>query len=393
MTRLLAFPELTGRFPGRALCTLVAVLALAAAGCSGDSNADPAQPAEGDEMGTATVVEAVPVEVAALQTGPIEQVLRYSTNLEAEEEVAVYSQAARQIEQLLVEEGAEVRRGQVLLRLQDDEQRNALAKVTAELDRARREYERQQRLFANQLISEQAFNDARHELEQLELQQADARRELSYTTVVAPISGTVTRRLISRGDQVTPNQHLFDLVDFDSIVARVYVPEKELPRLADGLIARVTAPAVGRTWSGRVERLSPVVDPKSGTVKVTVAIPRQEALRPGMYVDVQLVTEVREDALLVPKRALVYDRDQVFVYRMGDDRTVERVYVVPELEDERFVLPAGDQLAAGDKVVTAGQAGLKAGAKVRLAGEKPPAPEAEEKAAAGGEKQGEARGR
>jgi membrane fusion protein (multidrug efflux system) len=367
-------------FPFAPALALVALLALGAAGCSGDSQADPAAK-DGDEMGTeAAVDQAVPVEVAALSAGPIEQVLRYSTNLEAEEEVAVYSQSARRVEQLLVEEGAEVRRGQVMLRLQDDEQRNALAKINSELDRARREYERQQRLFANQLISEQAFNDATHEIDQLELQRTDAQRELSYTTVAAPISGTITRRLISRGDHVTPNQHLFDLVDFDSIVARVYVPEKELPRLAGGLTARVTAPSVGRTWSGRVERLSPVVDPKSGTVKVTVAIPRQAELRPGMYVDVQLVTDVREAALLVPKRALVYDRDQVFVYRMGEDRTVERIYVEAELEDERFLLPKGDQLAAGDKVVIAGQAGLKPGASVRLAGEKPaPAPADDEK--------------
>jgi membrane fusion protein (multidrug efflux system) len=94
-----------------------------------------------------------------------------------------------------------------------------------------------------------------------------------------------------------------------------------------------------------------------------------------MYVDVQLVTDVRQDALLVPKRALVYDRDQVFVYRMGDDRTVERIYLEAELEDERFLLPKGDRLAVGDEVVIAGQAGLKPGATVRLAGEKPaPAP-------------------
>jgi membrane fusion protein (multidrug efflux system) len=379
-------------FPVVPVFSLAVLVGLGAAGCSGDSQADPAEP-EAAEEGTASPAEqAVPVEVAALATGPIEQVLRYSTNLEAEEEVAVFSQAARQVEQLLVEEGSEVRRGQVLLRLQDAEQRNALAKVVAELDRARREYERQKRLYANQLITEQAFNDATHEIEQLELERADAERELSYTTVVAPISGTITRRLISRGDQVTPNQHLFDLVDFDSIVARVYVPEKELPRLAGGLPARVTAPSTGRAWSGRVERLSPVVDPKSGTVKVTVAIPRQEGLRPGMYVDVQLVTDVREDALLVPKRALVYDRDQVFVYRMGDDRKVERVYLEAELEDERFLLPRGDRLALGDKVVIAGQAGLKPGATVRLAGEKPEPAEAEA-AAEGGERRREAPGR
>ncbi|HUO87113.1 MAG TPA: efflux RND transporter periplasmic adaptor subunit [Thermoanaerobaculia bacterium] len=376
--------------PLEILLVLTVVVGLGAAGCSGDSSADPAEAAdEGGEENAA----AIPVEVVALATGPIEEVLRYSTNLEAEEEVAVYSQSARQVVQLNVEEGAEVRRGQVLVRLQDEEQRNTLAKVTAELDRARREYERQTRLHESQLISDQAFNDATHELEQLQLQQADARRELSYTTVVAPISGIITRRLVSLGDQVTPNQHLFDLVDFDSIVARVYVPEKELPGLRKGLPARVVAPSLGHAWAGRVERLSPVVDPKTGTVKVTVAIPRQAGLRPGMYVDVQLVTEVRDEALLVPKRALVYDRDQLFVYRMGEDRKVERVYLEPELEDERFVLPRGDQLAAGDRVVIAGQAGLKPGATVRLAGEKAePAADEEEVAAADGERRG-ARGR
>jgi len=196
---------------------------------------------------------------------------------------------------------------------------------------------------------------------------------------VAPISGTITQRLISVGDHVTINQHLFDMVDFDSIVARLYVPEKELSRLKKGQPARIAAPALGadRLYRGVVERLSPVVDPGSGTVKVTVAIPRQEGLRPGMYVDVQLITDVHDDALLVPKRALVYDDDQVFVYRMTEDDVVERVYLQPLLEDERFIEPA-EGLTPGDSVVVAGQAGLKDGAKVRLAGEKPP--EAEETA-------------
>ena len=126
-----------------------------------------------------------------------------------------------------------------------------------------------------------------------------------------------------------------------------------------------------------VDRLSPVVDPASGTIKVTVAIPRQEGLRPGMYVDVQLVTDVHDDALLVPKRAVVYDDDQLFVYRMDPQaKTVERVYLKPLLESEQWIEPV-EALAAGDRVVVAGQAGLKDGAKVRLAGEKPAAEPAE----------------
>ena len=362
-----------------AISTL-ALLAGATAACGGRQSQADEVTSEGEpaRLGTERADSAVPVEVAALGRGPMEAVLRYSTNLEAEEEVAVLSQASRRVRELLVEEGREVRRGQVLLRLQDEEQRNRLAKVRSQLERARREYERQKHLHAGQLISEQAFNDATYELSQLELEVEDAERELSYTAVHAPISGTVTRRLVGLGDHVTVNQHLFDIVDFDSIVARVYVPEKELSRLADGLPARVAAPAAGRAWQGRIERLSPVVDPKSGTVKVTVAIPRQEGLRPGMYVDVQLVTDVHDDALRVPKRALVYDGEQVFVYRLGAERKVERVYIDPALQDEGYMEPAGNALAAGDQVVIAGQAGLKPGSQVRMAGEKEP--KAEEKA-------------
>lgn len=346
---------------------LFAILLLAGAtwtGCSGSTRAEDGQ---GD---TATAVpkaeEAVPVEVAHLALGPMEAVLRFSTNLEAEESVEVFSQAARQVRELLVEEGQAVGKGQVLLRLQDEEQKTALAKVESQLARAQREYERQQRLHAQQLISEQAMSEATYELDQLKLAREEAIRELSYTEVKAPIGGTVTQRLVGLGDQVTPNQHLFDLVAFSSIVARVYVPEKELPRLRDGQSARITSPALGTaTYTGRVERLAPIVDPKSGTVKVTVALPDTRGLKPGMFVDVELVTATRKDALRVPKRALIYDNDQVFVYRLGADERVSRVMIQPLLEDRESIEPAGG-LAVGDRLVVAGQAALKDGARVRV---------------------------
>jgi membrane fusion protein (multidrug efflux system) len=351
---------------------LLAALALPLSGCSEDSRADDGagpKAASDKAADPAKQDEAVPVEVAALGLGEIEAVLRFSTNLEAENAVEVFSQASRQVRELLVEEGHRVGKGQLLARLQDEEQRTALAKVESQLAKARREYERQKRLFAQEMISEQAFNDATYELEQLELALEEASRQLSYTEVRAPIAGTVTQRLINLGDHVTVNQHLFDLVDFGSIVARVFVPEKELARLADGQLARIASPALpDARFEGRVERLAPIVDPKSGTVKVTVAIPETAGLRPGMYVDVELVTDVRQDALLLPKRALVYDRDQIFVYRLGAERKVERVLVKPLLADKDFILPTAG-LAPGDLVVIAGQAGLKDGARVRLPGE------------------------
>jgi membrane fusion protein (multidrug efflux system) len=220
------------------------------------------------------------------------------------------------------------------------------------------------------LTSDLAFNDAAYELDQQRIALADAERELSYTEVRAPVRGTITARLVNVGDQVQIGQQLFDIIDFESLVARIYVPEKNLRELKTGLPARIFAPAVtDEVLPGSVLRIAPVVDPRSGTVKVTVQVGELPGLRPGLFVDVQLVTAVHEDALLVPKRALVHDGDLVYVYRLGEGRRAERVRVEPVLADRDFVEPAA-ALATGDTVVVAGQAGLEDGALVELVGER-----------------------
>ncbi|MFQ5349801.1 MAG: efflux RND transporter periplasmic adaptor subunit [Thermoanaerobaculia bacterium] len=360
------------------LCVVLLTLSLACGrpGASADNGDGEEQTAEetdsdndnGGEDGTEEdEEEAVPVEVVALERGPIETVLRFSTNLEAENDVQVVSQATRQLQvrQLLVEEGAEVGRGQLLLRLENAELRTALARIEGQLAKARREYDRQTSLYDQQLISEQTYNDATYELEQLELALADAQRELGYTEVRAPIAGTVTERHVSVGDQVTANQMLFRIVDFDSIVARVYVPEKDLWRVSKGLAARLYAEAdrsVERR--GAVERVAPQVDPRSGTVKATIAIPRGAGLLPGMYVSVELITAVNTEAVLVPKKALIYDAEQIYVFRLAAEDRVERLLIEAKLEDRDNIEPASE-LAAGERIVVAGQAGLKDGSLVR----------------------------
>jgi membrane fusion protein (multidrug efflux system) len=354
--------------------TLVCVLA-SSLGCSRDATAKDssstgaAEPAKNEKKDEKKKEEAVPVEVVKLERGPIEAVLRFSSNLEAESEVEVHSEAKRLVRELLVEEGDHVTKGKVLLRLQDEEQRSGLAKAKSQLDKAEREYVRQQQLYEQQLISEQVYAEATYQVEQLRLARTDAERELSYTEVKAPISGTVTARKVSLGDQVQIGQHLFDLVDFDSLVALVYVPEKHLGEMRSGLEARVSAQvAGGNDHVGRIKRIAPVVDPKTGTVKVTVDVSGQAGLRPGMYVDVELVTATRADALLVPKRAVVYDKDQMFVYRLdGAKSRVERVFIEPRLADKHNLEPATG-LAPGDQIVVAGQSGLKDGALVTLPG-------------------------
>ena len=374
---------------------LALALGLATSGCGGaggDGTAEAASQesgettSEGDEKAEEKDEESeedeekekpVPVEVAGLGRGEIQATIRSTTNLEAERQVKVFSQATRLVRERYVEEGDRVEKDWVLLRLQDDEQRSALAKVQSQYEKAHREYLRQEELHEKQLISDEVFSNATYEVEQLRIALEDAQRELSYTEVRAPIAGTITTRHVNIGDNLTVGQHLFDLVDFNSIVARIYVPEKELPRLAVGQTAWVEVQGGSDRKHGTVERISPIVDPQTGTVKVTIAFDGSQRLRPGMYVDVDLITEVHRDALLIPTRALVYDQDQVFVFRLGDERRVKRLLVDLVLEDEEYVMPS-QGFEVGDEIVVAGQAGLKDDALVRLPGD-PDAEEEEEK--------------
>lgn len=313
--------------------------------------------------------ERVPVEVAALERGPIEEVLKLAVSLEAEQEVKVYSRTANRVVELLVEEGDVVEKDQLLVRLEDELQTIAVAKAQNDKDKAQREFERQKPLYDQNLVSEQSFTDAQFELKRYTLALDDANRELDYTRIRAPIAGTITRRLVNLGDYVTANQHLFDIVAFDSIVARVFHPEKHLRKLNLGQAARVRAAALGdQEFSAYVKRISPIVEAKSGMVKVTLGFKELGTLRPGMHVETEIVLTTHTNALLIPKRALVYDGDQTYAYRLLPERKVERVLVESEMSDTQHVLPASG-FKAGDQIVVAGQTGLKDGALVRLPGD------------------------
>jgi membrane fusion protein, multidrug efflux system len=317
---------------------------------------------------------AILVEVAPITRGPIESIIKTSTYLEAEEEVRVLARTSNRVTDLLVEEGDVVTKDQVLLRMDDDVQKTAFSKAQVRFEKARQEFERQRALFNQKLISEQVFNDTGFEFKQLELALDDARRELDHTQVRAPIAGTVTRRLVKRGDLVANNQHLFDIVDFSSIVARIHVSEQNMPDLQLDLPARVIPTAfTTREIPGYVRRIAPVVEVKSGQVKVTIGFKDTTHLKPGMYVNVELVTAQRPDAILITKRALTYEGELGYVFRLLPNREVERIPVLPRIADRFNIEPTGG-FSEGDQIVVAGQSALKHGAKVRLPQDASPVP-------------------
>lgn len=306
----------------------------------------------------------VPVETVTLETGTIEDTLRLSATLHAEMQVQVLARTAGQVTARAVEEGDVVKANDVLVRIEADEQSAAITRIEADLAVARKNHQRQQQLHEQGVVSEQSLENAQAEVDRLELARRDARRSLGHTVVKAPIAGTVTRRLVKFGDLVVPNQPLYEIVQLDTLITDVFVPEKDIQRVQVGGVARLSSPSSGQALpDGRVERIAPIVDPRSGTVKVTIDLPDSADLRPGMFVDVHLVVASDDEALLLPRQALVYDNDQPYAFKLVDSDRVERVAVEVAIEDRDFIKPAGG-FADGDRVVVAGQIGLKDGAQV-----------------------------
>ena len=307
----------------------------------------------------------IPVELTTLGRGAIESVLEASSSLEAEREVKVVARTANRVQTLQVEEGDSVVLDDLLVQLQNDVQILQVSKASNQVEEAKEEFERQTSLHEQNLVSDQAFSQTKYKLQQLQLNLEDAQRELGYTLIKAPIGGKVTQRLVRVGDQITAGQHLFTIIDFDSIVARLFIPEKELKRIAVDQPVRVRSTAFpDQVFEGYVLRVAPVVESASGMIKVTVGFKDVGPLLPGMYVDADIVTASHEQALLLPKKAIVYDGEQRFVFRLKPDGTVERISLTSGLEDADHVQPVA-VLEAGDRIVVAGQTGLKDGSQVK----------------------------
>ncbi|MDP7585373.1 MAG: efflux RND transporter periplasmic adaptor subunit, partial [Verrucomicrobiota bacterium] len=256
--------------------------ALVLAGCSAEFKAEAGKSGADKKSETARKEKAVLVELAEVKRGMIEAILERSAPLEAEAQVEVSARTSNPAIELLVEEGDKVEKNQVLLRLESDKQKNDFDQAKSQFDKEQIDFDRHESLYGDNLISEQEYRNAKFSLTQRRLAFEEAKRQFEYTEVRAPIKGTITLRDVQVGDQVGSGRKIFEIIDFDSTVAVIHVPEQYLPQLKPDIKARLISNTLGDTvFAGYVKRISPIVEARAGTIKVTVGVKKLGALRPG----------------------------------------------------------------------------------------------------------------
>ncbi len=340
-------------------------------GCS-DVGAEPQRAAHASRA-------AAPISVAVAEATVGEMVSLYSTSatLRAEKIASVTSRTRGIVEELLVEEGDRVTAGTTIARLENHEQVLALARYETTREIKQREFERSKELRESQIISENELELLRREAEEAKHDLELARLVLSRTDILAPFDGVVVRRHLDVGATVSDGTPIFDLADLDPLYVDVNVPERHVARLAAQQSVRLLADALPNSVEAKIERIAPIVDAATGTVKVTVAVERSVELRPGAFVEIDVVTDVHANALIVPRAALVAEGRRWLVYRTKDKQSVESLEVRIGFEEGDLVEiletlvtlgspEAREPLKAGDTIVVLGASALSDGAPIHI---------------------------
>ncbi|KRB08561.1 hemolysin D [Lysobacter sp. Root690] len=350
---------------GPAVRGTVAIAALALAclmglsACKGGAGAAEAQAKEAKDK----VSEAVPVEVAAASRRAIAASYTGTAPLEARAESQVVAKTSGVALDVMVEEGQFVKAGQVLVRLDSARAEQQAAQTNATMRKLEANYARARQMAEQRLLSANDADQLRYDLESARAANRMASLELSYAKVEAPISGVVASRSIKTGNFVQINSPIIRIVDTSQLEATLNVPERELATLKAGLPVQMLVDAMpGKTFTGKVDRVAPVVDSGSGTFRVICSFEGGGVLQPGMFGRLRIDYDNRADALVVPRAALLDDEGDpaVFVVR---GKKVARVPVKLGYLDGAWA-EVRDGIKLGDQVVVAGKTALREGTEV-----------------------------
>lgn len=308
------------------------------------------------------------VEVARVKTARLQDDAQAVGSLRSRQSVTLKPETAGRVSRIAFADGAQVRRGQLLVQLDDTLQRAELSQAQAQLSIARANLKRNEELLAQSFVAARVVDESRAALQVAEAQVALADARLQRMRITAPFDGTLGLRSINLGQFVKDGDPLVNLEDTSLLTVDFRLPERYQSQIAPGQAVQVQLDALpGKRFEAKVLAVDPLLDANGRSIAVRATMPRSPGtdLRPGMFARVLIVFSVDENALVVPEEALVPQGGRQFVYVLdeqgqGDARKRVSRRVEVDLGARRGAeVQITRGLKEGDTVVVAGQQRLQ----------------------------------
>jgi membrane fusion protein (multidrug efflux system) len=283
----------------------------------------------------------------------------------ANEEVEIRSEIAGKIQRIFFREGGRVRKGDVLLKINDDELQARLLSARSKRELGDQLLERQRQLFEKNLISAQEYDAAVNEANVVRGEAQLIEAQLSKTEVRSPFDGMIGLRFVSEGSYISPATPITTLQDYGVVKIDFTFPEKYAASVRKGDKIAFTVQGSGGQFMGSIYAIAPKIDPATRTIRMRASStnPGGELL-PGAFANIQI--QLREKTtLMAPAFALVPDLKGQKVFLLKSGRAEERRVHVGTRTDDRVEITDG--LTEGDTLITSGILQLRPGMPVLTA--------------------------
>ncbi len=310
----------------------------------------------------------VVVEAITLAPTPVVEAVTAVGDLASDASVVIRPEIAGRVRAIGYVEGAPVKAGQMLIRLDDAVYRAELDQAKARLDLSRRNFERANALNLKGHSSVQVLDTAREEVHVNEASVELAQVLLQKTTLVAPFDGVVGLSSIDLGDYIQVGADIVNLERIATLKVDFRLPERYLRFVAVGRPVELAMDALpGETYRGEVYAIDPRIRASDRSMGVRARLPNNEGrLRPGLFARIRLIVDRRNQAIVIPEEALMPRGDRRFVYRVIEGKAVSAEVKIGLRETGRVEIVEG--VKAGDTIITAGHAKVREGGAVRILG-------------------------
>lgn len=294
-------------------------------------------------------------------------------NVATDENIIIYPEFSGILTDVRVNEGDRVSKGQVLARIDDGGLQNELAQLEAQERLAKTTYERQERLWEQNIGSEMQYLEAKTNYEALQSSVNRLKSQLDKTVVRAPFSGVVDEVISEQGEVVSPGQNqLFRLISLDKMYVEADVPENYLSKISKGTEVKVNIGSVGREFEGKISQVGNNINPNNRTFKIEVAVPNEnDLIKPNQIATIKLNDYTSENAIVIPESSIqknAQGESIVYVLEQENEKnfgTAKKVIVETGLVyNDSIEIKQG--LESGQILITDGAKNIRDGQEVKF---------------------------
>ncbi len=313
------------------------------------------------------------VQIQRIEDTVFKHFTQVQGDVATDQNILIYPETAGVLLEVRVKEGQQVRQGQVLARVEDGGLANELSRLQTQAELARTTFERQERLWNQNIGSEIQYLEAKSNYEAAQQMVAQVQTQLNRSIIKAPFSGTIDQVFVEQGEVVSPGQNqLFRLVNLENMYVEANIPEIYLGAVQKGTEVLVRISSIGRDFSGRVDRVGNTIHPGNRTFRAEISIPNEDGLvKPNQIAMLRFNDYTNPQTIVIPEVTIQQDAEGntlVYVWETVDENSgiARRTFVeTGRIYNGQVEIVEG--LEPGQLIITEGSRNLRDGQEVELA--------------------------